>query len=967
VARLVRSLAARLRPDGRGVLVDVPPNLPPRVLRALGADADGVVVMAYDEHDDSAPPGPIASTAFVARALESLDAVPPERRVAGLGIYGYDWNEDDPATPVSFADALAALKEARVLPAWDSSGNLTARYHDEEGGHELWLLDAVTVANQLDLAAARGVGAVALWRLGGEDPGIWRVLDGGAAPEQVPPEERVDNQGDGPFLQLALTPESGRRVIARGDAGAVETWQRLPSPWVVRRAGIVRGEVALTFDDGPDPRFTPAILDTLRARGAPASFFVVGLQAARWPELVQRAFAEGHEIGNHSFTHPDVDRVADWRLGLELEATSRLLETLLGRRALLYRPPSLADVEPRTIAGARAFARAGSLGYLVVDADVDPRDWEEPSADALVERVLADAHEGGVVLLHDGGGDRSTTVAALPRIIDGLRARGLRLAPLGALIGKSRDEVMAAAPLRQQPVARLAVRTTFSFGTVALQFGRVALALALVLTGLRAALMIALALWAERRRRRRRTPLPPVSAPITAIVPAYNEAQVIAGTVERLLRSDVPVEVIVVDDGSSDDTIARVRARFAGDARVRLIAQANQGKAAALRRGFAEARHEIVVALDADTWFAPDTVTALAAQMADPRVGAVAGTAEVGNCDGWLARCQSLEYLVQQEIDRRAWDVFGALPIVPGAVGAWRKSAVEELGGFGSDTLAEDADLAMALCRRGWRVVHAPEARARTEAPETLGALARQRVRWSFGVLQAMWKHRRALVERRAGAFGRLVLPTMIVFQVALPLLTPLALAAALWALACGNWRPAAIASAAFCAIDGVQLVVAAALARRGGGSCRVAARAWLAARFIQRPLLLWVALRSLARVIDGIPLGWGKLARRGLADEVRLGEVAGDAADAQPRERALDVGGRIEDASAVDRAFAICVELDPALGPHLDTGPARDRSDLVDHAHGDGVDAVAPKRRDKRVQRRKVDATHGGGCSMSQ
>jgi cellulose synthase/poly-beta-1,6-N-acetylglucosamine synthase-like glycosyltransferase len=295
------------------------------------------------------------------------------------------------------------------------------------------------------------------------------------------------------------------------------------------------------------------------------------------------------------------------------------------------------------------------------------------------------------------------------------------------------------------------------------------------------------------------------------------------------------------------------------------LRQANAGKAAALRRGFLACRSEVVVALDGDTLFARDTVRRLIEPMRDSRVGAVAGTAEVGNLEGALTRCQSLEYLTQQELERRAWDCLAALPIVPGAVGAWRRTAVLELGGFSSDTLAEDADLAMSLCRRGWRVVHAPAARARTEAPNSVAPLLKQRHRWSFGVLQAMWKHRRALIERRAGAFGRVVLPTMLLFQVVMPLLAPLASLGGIAALAMGNWRPAVMATTCLLAVECMQLAVACALQRSSGGSGGWRSFGWvLGSRLAYRPLLLIVTLRSIVRVLDGVPIGWGKLLRRG-------------------------------------------------------------------------------------------------------
>jgi peptidoglycan-N-acetylglucosamine deacetylase len=865
LAIISADVARALHAQGLELSVDVPASLDAEVLAAIGHAADHVVVMAYDEHDAEGPPGTIASDGFVADAIaNATHALPAAKLTAGLAIYGYDWIGSEPADPISFVDAHAAAREARVEPRWDEGGNVRFQYADEEGAHQVWLTDAATVWNQTRVAVAAGVHDVALWRLGGEDPGIWDALAhlGDAAPPLavVPPDARVTNAGDGPFLSLALAPDSGRRALRIEGARIVdEHWQTSPSPYLVRRAGIVPGQVALTFDDGPDPKFTPQILDVLRREHVPATFFVIGTRAASASRLVERMNAEGHEVGNHTLTHPNVDTIGELRLRTELESTTQIVASIIGRRPLLYRPPSLADVEPRTPTSAAAFARAGALGYLVVDADADPRDWEQQRSDDIVRETLAQAAHGGVILLHDGGGDRGATVQALPAIIAGLRARGQTFVPLSQLVGKRRDEVMPRAD--RAPIGGRLLRILLGMHGVL----RVILIATLLLIGLRALFVIVAALASERRRGRFRArgPLPRV----TALIPAFNESSVIARTIDSVLDSDVPVEVVVIDDGSSDDTAELVTRRYLREPRVRLIRQANAGKAAALRTGLAVCRTEIVVALDADTLFAPTTVRRLIEPMYDPRVAAVAGTAEVGNLENAWARWQAVEYLTQQELERRAWDALSAVPIVPGAVGAWRRRALIEVGGFSSDTLAEDADLAMELCRRGWRVVHAAAARARTEVPATRRALVKQRVRWSFGVLQALWKHRRALVERRAGAFGRVVAPAMLLFLVALPLAMPAAVVSLALAVAGANVTPALLAAALLSAVELAQFAVACSLARRSG-----AARAWrllpslLSARIFYRPILWGIALRSIARLADGVPLGWGKLARRNTA-----------------------------------------------------------------------------------------------------
>lgn len=867
---IARDVAAALHARGFDLSVDVPAALDSDVLRALGAIADHVVVMAYDEHDADATPGAIASDSFVADAIGAATRVLPAGRVtAGLAIYGYDWLGEDSADPISFVDAHAAAKEARVDPRWDATGNVHFQYSDDEGTHHVWLTDAASAWNQARIAAEADVHAVALWRLGGEDPGVWDALahlDDVTPPiTSVAADARVTNEGDGPFLGLALSPQAGRREVDVSDGRVVdERWVTAPSPYLVRRAGIVPGAVALTFDDGPDPRFTPQILDVLAREHVPATFFVIGSHAAASPALVRRIDAEGHELGNHTFTHPDVDGVGALRLRTELESTTQLIASIIRRRPVLYRPPSLADVEPRTVESAAAFARAGSLGYLAVDADVDPRDWEPrgdiaATARGVVRDTVAAAARGGVVLLHDGGGDRSATVQALPDIIAALRARGLRFVTLSSLVGKSRDEVM---PRVTGPTATGTMLRCFVAVAGVL---RLVLVATLLLIGARALALVAAALVAEARRRRRhpRGPLPTV----TAVIPAFNEAAVIERTIDSVLASDVPVDVVVVDDGSTDGTADIVARRYHRERRLRLIRQANGGKSAALGAGIAVCRTEVIVALDGDTLFAPTTVRRLIEPMSDPRIAAVAGTAEVGNLENALTRWQAVEYVTQQELERRAWDAFGAVPIVPGAVGAWRRRPLVEAGGFSSDTLAEDADLAMALCRRGWRVVHAPSARARTEVPATRRSLVRQRVRWSFGVLQALWKHRHAAVERDAGAFGRIVWPTMMLFQVLLPLMVPGAVVSLGLAAIAGDLRPALITAASLAAVEVAQLAVAQWLARRSDGT--PTGRLWPSlwtARLYYRPLLLAISLRSIARLADGVPLGWGKLARRNTA-----------------------------------------------------------------------------------------------------
>jgi len=322
------------------------------------------------------------------------------------------------------------------------------------------------------------------------------------------------------------------------------------------------------------------------------------------------------------------------------------------------------------------------------------------------------------------------------------------------------------------------------------------------------------------------------------------------------------LEVVCVDDGSKDRTLAVLRERFDRNRRVRILAKANGGKSSALNLGFAEARGEVIVALDSDTLFAPDTVARLVAPFADPRVGAVAGNAKVGNRVNRLTRWQSLEYISAQNLERRAWDLAGAVPVVPGAVGAWRRSAVLGEGGFHEDTLAEDTDLTLRLIASGYRVVYAEHALAYTEAPETVRALLRQRFRWTYGVLQACWKHKPRLFRPGGGVLGWLILPAFAVYQFLVPLVAPLVDVLLVVALLRGNALATVGYYLLFFALD---LALSAAAILLEGEDLGL-----LFGLLVQRVLyrqLLWVALvKSLWSALAGFAVGWGKLSRTGTA-----------------------------------------------------------------------------------------------------
>jgi cellulose synthase/poly-beta-1,6-N-acetylglucosamine synthase-like glycosyltransferase/peptidoglycan/xylan/chitin deacetylase (PgdA/CDA1 family) len=527
--------------------------------------------------------------------------------------------------------------------------------------------------------------------------------------------------------------------------------------------------VALTFDDGPDPTWTPKVLAVLRHYRVPGTFFLVGAHVASYQGLVREELRDGGEIGSHTYTHANL-ATAGWREDFELTLTQNALAGAAGIRTRLLRMPYSSTPDALSAADWRAAARAGRDGYLVVLTSLDTRDWARPGVARIVTAAMPRDHRGAVVMFHDGGGDRAQTVAALPAIITQLRARGYHFTTVTGGLRLAAGDVPATT---RQRFAGTALVLTQQAADRAIAGLAVILLAASALTVIRLVLLVGFA-WAHRRR------FPPVRhgasyhPDVSVVVPAYNEAAGIAATIRSMVTSRYRgrIEIIVVDDGSSDGTAAIARGLRLPY--VHVISQPNSGKAGALNRGIAEAHSDIVILVDGDTIFQADTIGRLVAPLAAADVGAVSGNTKVGNRRGFLGGWQHLEYVMGFNLDRRLFDMLGTIPTVPGAIGAFRRAALAAAGGISTDTLAEDTDLTMTLCRSPWRVVYAPDAIAWTEAPSSLRQLWRQRYRWSYGTMQAMWKHRRAVIEHGpSGRFGRYCLTYLALFHVLLPLIAP--------------------------------------------------------------------------------------------------------------------------------------------------------------------------------------------------
>lgn len=879
---------------------------------AAAKPCDFVVVMGYDENYAVSKPGPLASLDWYGGILQKAKAsIPQDKLVIGIGNYAYDWTYgEERAATLTFQKSLMRahdyISEDHPEKAIDFDPvklNPTFNYTDENRRrHEVWMLDAVTAANQWFMAKNAGVRGSALWLLGSEDPSIWSFIDKNS-PEAVGEKTRLEDisfsygvefDGDGDILRVKATPSRGaRKLEADPQTGMFidESYLQYPSAFIIGRSGYVPGSVALTFDDGPYEPYTSQILDVLQRESVPSTFFVIGENIEKHPDIIRRMWDEGHEIGNHSFTHPDMGAVTPTRARLELNGTERALRSVLNRSTLIFRAPYNADAEPRTEEEVFAVNNAARLGYITVGEYIDPRDWALYTryADSHVgrrtpaevaEEVIAKVHDarGSTVLFHDGGGNRKLTVEAIKIIIPRLKKEGYKFVRVSRLLNTKREIIMPMVKSDGMFIGtdRLVFELTYLCEEL-LSFLFIA---GIVLGVLRILFVITFAFIA-RGKESARPELREFEGKVSVIIPAYNERTVVCHTIGSILAGDrMPAEIILADDGSTDGTAEVVRGMYGNNPLIKIISRENCGKAAALNYAIAHSSGDVLICLDADTLFAPDTVSRLASHFADPRVGAVAGNIKVGNRINLVTRWQAIEYITSQNLDRRAYAFLNAVTVVPGSVGAWRRSALIEAGGYTGDTLAEDMDLTWRLRRAGYIVNNEPDAFGFTETPDTLRTLFRQRFRWTFGTLQCLWKHRDMVGGY--GWFGRFMLPSIWLFQICFQVISPIIdLQLILASVKVGN---AMLASSSFTRdwqpivadLDHLYFIVVLYLLffiiELGGSAIafwmekedyRLLWRL-LPQRFAYRQIMYAVVFRSLLTAVRGMYAGWGKIERKG-------------------------------------------------------------------------------------------------------
>ncbi len=850
----------------------------------FAAGYDHIVLKAFFEPWIGSAPGPLSPNDWFKQVVsDARRAIGVDRLVVALGTSTATWTSGSPKPErISFAEAHIRVSGtgADLHFSAEASASFSA-FRDASGRRQtLWMQDAASVYNQIKMLEDADIPALAIWSLGEEDPSLWDILIdkySAAWPvettlQSVEFDNYVHYFGEGAFLRIHEHPQVGQRSIeVDAQTGRIvdQTYEIPPAPYIVERYGKPDVlEIILTFDDGPHPEYTRDILDILRENDVPGVFFLLGRNVMEYPDIARRILAEDHEIGAHSFSHPRMDIVSAKRFDMELTLSSRVIASATGRHTILYREPFLRSGGPIAARRVAPLEAVQATGAIISGMDVVPKDWTGLTSAEIVSHVLSEVENGAgnVILLHDGGGNRSETVAALPRIINELRTRGYVFKSMSDVLGIDRDALMPTV----NGVQPLFDRISFS-AVSAVQSAIMAVFWIVLVIGLVRSSSI---LFLTVLRRRHRPPPFGRQPKVAVVIPAFNEEKVIGSCISSVLASDYEnLEIVVVDDGSTDRTLNEIF-EYKHKTKVRLISQPNQGKWSALNRAVLSLDAEIAVCIDADTQIDPHAVTALISHFANEKVGAVAGKICVGNRINILTRLQALEYVTAQNVERRAFDFLNGILVVPGAIGAWRVSALRKVRLYCQDTLTEDSDATIALNRAGYRIVYDETAIAYTEAPESIKSLMSQRLRWSLGMFQSAWKHKRAILERRS--VGLVSIPDMFVFGYLFPLLAPIAdllFLTLLYSVAVGGWTGEVGTHSsivdpnlvwAYLALPALEFVIATVAVFLDPRESKFLVLLFPMQRLFYRPLLYLSVFRALFRALSGRLPAWGQIHRQG-------------------------------------------------------------------------------------------------------
>ena len=904
------------------VTMDVEPKNNDYDYKKLSDYNDYIILMTYDQYNKSTKPGPISAQKWIEDALDwTASKMPSEKIILGLGGFGYDWpnSKEDTIKTYTYNQAINKAKVLGAKIMYDNdSYNLHYSYVSERGNdsgeiekitHEVWFTDAATTFNILRYSDEYATAGTALWRLGSEDTRMWNYYNMDLSNDALETHsfnfnllstipiipDNVGFDGEGEILDILYAPQEGKikfEIDSTDQLIAEQEYLQLPSGYVIRKFAedttVGKGhKLILTFDDGPSDEYTPQILDILEREKIPATFFIVGLEAEKNIPILQRIYKDGFEIGNHTFTHHNLAKMSLVRADIEMKATRLLIESITGRSTILFRAPFNADSEPQTYEELEPILRSRNENYLTVAESIDPNDWVPGvTADSIVARIIhqVEAKNASIILLHDAGGKtRQATVDALPKIIDYFRKRGYKFTTVADLMGATKDDVMPPVPPSRNGWM---MKLNFILAEGAYWSGHILFSLFIIGIVLSVGRMIAMAILAAIQKHKEvgeryghAFAFDKNNAPlVSVIIPAYNEQVNAVRTVNSLITQNYPnLEIVFVDDGSKDETYQIVKDAFNNVANVHVFTKPNGGKATALNFGIENSNADYVVCIDADTQLKSDAVSHLMKYFySSPNgaVAAVAGNVKVGNEINIITKWQSIEYITSQNFDRRAFDLLNCITVVPGAIGAFNKEAIKIAGGFTPDTLAEDCDLTMRLLRKGYVVRNCSKAISYTEAPETFRQFMRQRFRWSFGVMQCFWKHRDTVLNPKYKNFGMVAMPNILIYQMILPFLAPLAdlilllsLIAASMNIVVASVPHILLYYGIFSLVDMAGAALAFAFEREDYKKLL-----WMIPqRLIYRQMMYYILFKSFNRAIKGELQGWGALKRTGSVKKVAV------------------------------------------------------------------------------------------------
>lgn len=873
---------------------------------------DYIFLMAYDEHSLDTKPGPISSQRWVEAAVDNIAKdIPSSKIVLNIAAFGYDWNTKDPKddTTLKYNQALIKARENDATAKFDNDTyNVNYEYYDDfDNLHEVYFTDAVTCFNLLRFATEYGLAGTALWRLGSEDDRLWNFYDlpmtksalkrfDFSTFNDIASNDDVDYVGEGEILDILSAPAAGKistEINTNEMLISEENYQQLPSTYIVRKLGkTFQKKLVLTFDDGPDPVYTKQILDTLAYYHVPATFFMVGIQIENNISLVKRIYKEGYEIGNHTFTHPNIYAIKTKRALIELDATRLLLECITGHSTILFRAPFNADSDPELKEELVPIELSRTRNYITVGESLDPNDWNkefEPTmnGDTILNRIVRQYNErltqgdsSNIILLHDAGGNRTATVAAVGKIIRYFLAKGYKFTTVADLLGKKRDDLMPPIPEGRD---YWLLQLNYFLAETGEIIGHLLTSLFIVFIVLSLIRVFFLGIFALLgKKKEKQLPDAILNSPshypaVSIIVPAFNEQVNAVSSLNNLLKCTYPnFEIIFVDDGSKDDTYKIVKDAFDNEPLIKIYTKPNEGKASALNFGIEHCNSDYVVCIDADTKLLPNAVKMLMKNFSNEKVGAAAGVVKVGNEINILTKWQSIEYISSQNFDRKGFAYLNAITVIPGAIGAFSVKALNNAGGFATDTLAEDCDLTIRILRAGYIVVNEPKAIALTEAPETVKQFMKQRFRWSFGVMQTFWKNKDALFNNQYKSLGWVALPDMLIFKYIIPLFSPIADLIMLFTIIMAIIDPTNLSNMdnlkkmcdyylVFLLVDTFIAAIAFAFEKE---------KPWkliwiIPQRLIYRWLMLIILFKSFRRAVKGELQHWGVLKRTGNVKDI--------------------------------------------------------------------------------------------------